>query len=138
VIIVEERTQANCGKPMNKPRIFVVLSMRLLAEGIQSLLSQYEDLELVGTEADLGRAIDSIRSVQPSVIIVDRNQLSPAGDITIDELFRACPEARVIALNLDENRLDVYNRHQVSAMEVDDLICAIRGAGGETSSASIT
>jgi len=123
---------------MNKPRIFVVLSMRLLAEGIQSLLSQYEDLELVGTEADLGRAIDSIRSVQPSVIIVDRNQLSPAGDITIDELFRACPEARVIALSLDEDTLHLYNRHQVIAMEVDDLIRAIRREDSETSSASTT
>lgn len=122
---------------MNKPRVFVVLSMRLLAEGIQSLLSQYNDLELVGTEADLGRAVDSIRSVQPTVIIVDSNVLSPVGEITIDELFRASPEARVIALNLDENRLDLYNRHQVSAMEVDDLIRAIRREGGETASASM-
>jgi len=122
---------------MNKPRIFVVLSMRMLAAGIESLLSQYDDLELVGTEADLGRAIGSIRSVQPTVIIVDSNVLSPVGEITIDELLRASPEVRVIALNLDENRLDVYNRHQVSAMEVDDLICAIRGAGSETVSASM-
>ena len=123
---------------MHKPRIFVVLSMRLLAEGIQSLISQYDDLELVGMEADLGRAIDSIRSVRPGVIIVHSNDLSPGGEIAIDELFRASPEARVIALSLDENRLDLYDKHQVTAMEADDLIRAIRREGGGASSASTT
>lgn len=123
---------------MKKTRVFVALSMRLLAEGIQSLTSEYDDLELVGTEADLGKAIDSIRSVQPSVIIVDGNELSPGGEITIDELLCASPEARVIALSLDENRLDLYDKHQVTAREVDDLIRAIRREGGGTSSGSIT
>jgi len=136
IVIIEDGTRVNCGEPMNKPRVFVVLSMRLLAEGIQSLISQYDDLELIGTEADLGKAIDSIRSVQPSVIIVDRNQLSPSGEITIDKLFSACPEARVIAISLDENRLDLYNRHRVIAMEVEDLIRAIRRGGGVASSVS--
>ncbi len=121
---------------MNKPRIFLMLSMGLLAEGINSLIGQYGDLELAGTEADVRKAIERVRSIQPSVIIVDRHQLSPGGDITIEELFSACPEARVIALSLDENRLDLYNRHQVIAMEVDDLIRAIRRGEGERSSAS--
>jgi DNA-binding NarL/FixJ family response regulator len=79
-------------------RVLVVDDHLVVRQGLRSLLSQYEDIEVVG-EADSGpAALELIADLQPDVVLLDIRLGGPSGLDLARQLRRSKTEARIIIL----------------------------------------
>lgn len=106
--------------------MFILYSHGLFARGVQSLLNREGEVDVVGVERDDRRALDRIRLQHPDVILVDSGVPREGPCLTIPEIFREVPDARVISLSLHENGIDIYDRQRIVASGPEDLLRAIR------------
>ncbi len=108
---------------MSKRRIFVISNHLMFGHGIGSLLREEAELEVVGQESNLNRAIEQIGALQPDVVILDSDDPEP--DLEVAHILRVRPGVKVISLSLDNNTLCVYQASQRTTRGVDDLLAAI-------------
>ena len=106
--------------------MFILCDRGLFARGVQSLLSQVADVEVVGAERDDRLALDRIRLLHPDVILMDSSARREDCCLTVSEIFQEIPDARVISLDLQENGIDVYDKQRIIASSPEDLVRAIR------------
>jgi DNA-binding NarL/FixJ family response regulator len=112
--------------PPHSSRVYILSRTSLFAQGIRSLLGEEPSIEIVGVESDPARAIESTRSLQPEVIIVEE----PAEQGQWERLgpfIRLTTAGRIVALNLDHQSVTVYDRLRIAARGPADLVEAIRG-----------
>ena len=116
-------------------RIFMLSNHPVFGEGVEILLRQQADLKFVGRESNPELAIECIKQLHPDVVIVDTG-LPGGAAATIVQILGACPEIRVIGLDLSENTLCIYHGEQKIVHGVDDLRIAI-GSGVNSAAAMI-
>jgi DNA-binding NarL/FixJ family response regulator len=107
-------------------RVYIVSQTSLFAQGIRSLLGGEPSIEILGVENDPIKAIESARSLQPEVIIVE----DPAEQGQWERLgpfIRLATGARIVALNLNLEDVTVYDHHHIAARGPADLVEAIQG-----------
>lgn len=98
-------------------RLLVVDDHSLFRRGLVALLSQDEQLEVVGEAGDASAAQVSAQRLQPDLILLDIHLPGVSGTDAIAGLKQAAPNARVVMLTVSEN--------------VDDLAAGLRsGADG--------
>ena len=86
----------------SKIRIAVVDDHPFLLEGVVSVLSQEEDIEVVGTGASADEALEIAQNHLPDIILLDMNM--PGDGLTaLDGIVAHCPTVRVIALTVRED-----------------------------------
>jgi len=107
---------------VNVTRILIISGHLLFSSGLESLLDQETNLEIMGQEKDMKRAIDQIKELQPDVVILD----SDNSVTQVTPILHASPGVKVITLSLQNNDLYVYQTKQRVAMETEDLIEAIK------------
>ena len=108
-------------------RVYIVSQTSLFAQGIRSLLGAEPSVEILGVESDPARAVESARSLQPDVIIVE----DPAEQGQWERLgpfIRQATAGRILALNLNHEYVTVYDHQRVEARGPADLLEAIRGS----------
>lgn len=110
---------------LTSKRIFMLSSQPLFSQGVASLLHAREGLEIVGQEADPIKAIAWIRSLKPDVVVIDSKDLASAPFSIVACLLKEDEGIRIIALNLENQTIRVYQGEQRHASNVDDLIAAI-------------
>jgi DNA-binding NarL/FixJ family response regulator len=103
---------------VTKKRIFIISSHLMFSCGLESLLRQEAKLDFVGQEADVGRAIERIKELQPDVVILDSDGSVPE----VFSILRARPGVKVISLSLQNNNLCVYQAKQRITKSVEDLL----------------
>jgi DNA-binding NarL/FixJ family response regulator len=101
-------------------RVLIVSHHRLFAEGIASLLAQRQDMTVVGAVAAPGAVQRAVRDLHPDVIIVDCKECG-----LVERVIRLAPQARVVAVTLNDNTLDLYQTTHVEMTSVEDLFAAI-------------
>jgi DNA-binding NarL/FixJ family response regulator len=83
-----------------KHRIFIVEDHTLLRAGLRALLSQDQDIEIVG-EADNGRdAIRAIAALAPNLVLMDISMSGMNGIEAMIDVKRRNPETRVLVLTI--------------------------------------
>ncbi len=83
-----------------KQRILIVEDHALLRAGLRSLLSQDEDIEIVG-EADNGRdAIRTVGLLNPNLVLMDLSMPGMNGFEAILDIKRRYPDTRVLVLTI--------------------------------------
>lgn len=110
-------------------RVFILYSHGLFARGVQSLLAREQGVEVVGVEKDERDALGHIRNLSPDVILLDSSAQRGENCPAIAEIFREAPGARVISLSLQENGVDIYDKHRIVACGPEELVQAIRRNG---------
>ncbi len=111
---------------MLRSRVFILYSHGLFARGVQSLLGQEKEVEVVGMERDDHQALEKIRRLRPDVILVDSSTAPEGHCLTISGIFQEIPEARVITISLRENGIDVYDKQRIVAAGPEDLLRVLR------------
>jgi two-component system nitrate/nitrite response regulator NarL len=111
---------------MPPSRVFILYSHGLFARGVQSLLAREQEVEVVGMERDDRQALARIKALDPDVILVDSGARREEPSPTISEIFQEAPSARVISLSLQENGIDIYDKHRIVACGPAELVQAIR------------
>lgn len=104
--------------------IFIISSHPLFGYGLESLIRQETGAMVIGQETNVNRAIESIKELQPDVIILDNDDpLEPSPDIL--RLLKAMSGIKVISLNLQNNSLHVYRTLKQRVTDTKDFVKAI-------------
>ena len=84
-------------------RIFIISEVRLYREGLVRLLQRGSRLDVVGTASDLEEGLERLDALEepPEAVLLDLPARLGLG--ALEELGRAAPGARVVALNVAED-----------------------------------
>lgn len=111
---------------MDSVRVFVVSDSLMFSGGLKSLLSKDPDVEIIGEETEVNRAIKQVKTLQPDVIIWGNSGINPA--LTQEEihLVKATPGIKIIGLSLQNNNIIVYQSARKVIGDIQDLVKAIK------------
>lgn len=84
-------------------RIAIVDDHPMVAEGIQSILESYDDVEVVATLSDGQQIIDQVGALAPDVILLDLNMPGIGGLSTTEILLEQHPETRILILSMHDS-----------------------------------
>lgn len=120
-------------------RVLLVDDHTIFREGVRALLSNYDDIEVVGEASDGREAIDKVTQLQPDVVLMDIAMPGLGGLEATLEIRKIRPESRVLILTQYDNREYVFPILKAGAAgyalkqaAATDLVSAIRAvhAGG--------
>jgi len=123
-----------------KHRVFIVEDHTLLRAGLRSLLTQDQELEIVG-EADNGRdAIRAIGTLVPDLVLMDISMPGMNGIEAMLDIKRRNPEIRILILTIHKAEEYIHESLRAGAdgyilkdATQDELRVAIRSVlGGKT------
>jgi two-component system NarL family response regulator len=80
--------------------IFIVDDLRLLREGLVSLLAGQKDLTVIGATASGSHALEEIKALRPQVALIDIGLPSKDGITITQALHQEAPEVKVIILGM--------------------------------------
>ena len=96
-------------------RVLLADDHKILRQGLQTLLQNEPDIEVVG-QADNGRdAIELTKKLQPDVVIMDIAMPDVSGVEATRELLNAVPTAKVVALSMHSDQRFVAGMLAVGA-----------------------
>jgi hypothetical protein len=104
---------------MRRSRVVVLYVHPLFGQGIGQLLRSQEDLEVTCLPASADHH-EELRRLRPRAIV-----LEAAVDSLFWDTLQDLPPAMVIRVGLDENVMDVFQRHQIVSAGPDNLVEAI-------------
>ena len=118
---------------MTKIRVFIVDDHTILRDGLRALIEVQPDLCVVGEASDGDVALTGVSETQPDVVVMDISMPRLGGADATEQIRRACPEVRVLALTAHENGEYVQLLLQAGASgyllkraAASDLVRAIR------------
>ena len=106
-------------------RVLVVHNDSPISAGVESILSHQDSLVIEGftpaNKMDLSRQIERFK---PDVVVLDTSL--PFSTLSrLLKLLSKCPLIRVIVLNIEDNQVQVYDKHQVWVESASDLVAII-------------
>ncbi|NLE77921.1 MAG: response regulator transcription factor [Chloroflexi bacterium] len=118
-------------------RIFIVTSHPLFGEGVERLLRQKVEVNIVGRASTVEGALQSLGALRPDVVIWESEcpacRLTPA----VSSILQEGAVSRVIALNLQNNTMCIYSGERKEVTGTEDLFEAmepVRPPTADTSS----
>lgn len=84
-------------------RVLIVDDHPLVAEGIQSILESYDDIDVVGTLSNGRHAVEQVGTLQPDVILMDLNMPELGGLGATEILLERAPDTRILILSMHDS-----------------------------------
>lgn len=84
-------------------RVLIVDDHPMVAEGIQSILESYDDVEVVGTLSNGREAVDQTAAIKPDVILMDLNMPQLGGLSATEILLERAPDTRILILSMHDS-----------------------------------
>ncbi len=84
-------------------RIVIVDDHPMVAEGIQSILESYTDVEVIATLGTGQEIIDQVAALEPDVILLDLNLPGIGGLSTTEMVLERRPETRILILTMHDS-----------------------------------
>jgi len=109
---------------MNISRVFILASQPLFAEGVQSLLSNQLDMEVVGVATAHPDAFAQVQATTPDVVIIEARGEEQSH--LVAQVLESIPGAKVVGLSLEDNRIHIYYQQSKQSQRVEDLLETIR------------
>jgi len=118
---------------IKKNRVVIAEDHKILRQGLRSLLSTSEELEVVGEAGDGMSAIRVIKDLEPHLVLLDLNMPKMNGIAVIKEIKQYCPDTKILALTMyrkEEYILEVFKSggdgYCLKSSGHEDLMTAIR------------
>jgi len=107
-------------------RVLIIINKLLFRVGLEGLLSREDDLRIQSVNFNPGRSLsEQIRGYEPDVIVVDESlKFSPTASFI--DLLMGLPNIRVLVVNTRENKVQIYDKHEIQIAGSLDLISAIK------------
>jgi DNA-binding NarL/FixJ family response regulator len=99
----------------DKLRVMVVDDHALFRRGLQMVLDQEGDLELVGEAADGAEAIERAQELMPDVVLMDVRMPRRSGIEAARELKDTLPHAKILMLTISDDEADLYDAIKAGA-----------------------
>ncbi len=99
-------TQATDALPHDAPtkpvRVLIVDDHPMVAQGIQSILEDYEDLDVIGALSNGREVIDQLDDLRPDVILMDLNMPQMGGLTTTEQVLEKRPDTAILVLSMHD------------------------------------
>jgi DNA-binding NarL/FixJ family response regulator len=114
-------------------RIMLVEDHQVVRQGLAALLASAPDLEIVGSVGNGQEGVESYRTLQPDVVLMDLQMPKMNGVDATRKIRQEFPEARVVVLTTYDGDEDIFRALQAGAkgyllkgMPFDELLKTIR------------
>ena len=84
-------------------RVVIVDDHPMVAEGIQSILESYDDINVIGTLSNGREAVDQMTQLAPDVVLMDLNMPEIGGLTATEMLLEAKPDTRILILSMHDS-----------------------------------
>ena len=84
-------------------RVVIVDDHPMVAEGIQSILESFDDVEVIATLSDGQQIIDEVETLDPDVILLDLNMPGIGGLSTTEIILENRPATRILILSMHDS-----------------------------------
>lgn len=116
-----------------KKRIVIVEDHTIVRQGLESLLGNCDDLEVVGTAEDGLKAIRCVNEQEPDLVLLDLNMPRMDGISVVTEVTRNNPDIKILALTMHKDEDYILSAFKagahgycVKSSSQDELLRAIR------------
>ncbi|MEL6646154.1 MAG: response regulator transcription factor [Pseudomonadota bacterium] len=84
-------------------RVVIVDDHPMVAQGIQSILESFDDVEVIATLSDGQQIIDQVEQLEPDVILLDLNMPGIGGLSTTEIILERRPDMRILILSMHDS-----------------------------------
>ncbi|HKA68379.1 MAG TPA: response regulator transcription factor [Actinomycetes bacterium] len=121
-------------------RVLVVDDHVLFRRGLQMVLAQEPDIDLVGEAGDGAQAVSQAADLLPDVVLLDIRMPKRSGIEACAGIKEVVPSARILMLTISDEEADLYDAIKAGAsgyllkeISTDEVSAAIRAvAGGQS------
>ncbi len=121
-------------------RVLVVDDHVLFRRGLQMVLAQEPDIELVGEAGDGAQAVSQAADLLPDVVLLDIRMPKRSGIEACASIREVVPSSRILMLTISDEEADLYDAIKAGAsgyllkeISTDEVSAAIRAvAGGQS------
>ncbi|MEX0991048.1 MAG: response regulator transcription factor [Actinomycetota bacterium] len=114
-------------------RVMIVDDHALFRRGIQMVLEQEPDLEVIGEAADGLEAIQKAQELMPDVVLMDVRMPRRTGIEATQEIKELLPHAKILMLTISDEEADLYDAIKAGAsgyllkeISIEEVADAIR------------
>lgn len=109
-------------------RVLILSSQPAFGQGVEAWLRQQKGLDVVGWEAETGTLVERIEQLRPDAIIVDTGTSDSGPVQALMRFLGGQAGATIIAVNLHDNSVCIYNGERHASEHVKQLLEAIGDA----------
>ena len=115
-------------------RVLIVDDHGLFRKGLQMVLQQEPDLEVVGEGADGQEAVEKAQELMPDVVLMDVRMPKRGGIEATQQIKELLPHAKILMLTISDDEADLYDAIKAGAagyllkeIPSEEVADAIRG-----------
>jgi len=114
-------------------RVLIVDDHALFRRGLQMVLEQEPDIEVVGEAADGHEALEKAQELMPDVVLMDVRMPKRTGIEATQEIKDLLPHAKILMLTISDEEADLYDAIKAGAsgyllkeISIEEVADAIR------------
>ena len=118
-------------------RVLVVDDHALFRRGLQMVLEQEPDIEVVGEASDGAEAVEKSADTLPDIVLMDVRMPKRGGIDACTSIHETVPSAKIIMLTISDEEADLYDAIKAGAMgyllkeiSIEEVASAIRAVHG--------
>ncbi|MCW2666978.1 MAG: two component transcriptional regulator, LuxR family [Frankiales bacterium] len=118
-------------------RVLVVDDHALFRRGLQMVLEQEPDIEVVGEASDGSEAVQKSADTLPDIVLMDVRMPKRGGIDACTAIHETVPSAKIIMLTISDEEADLYDAIKAGAMgyllkeiSIEEVASAIRAVHG--------
>lgn len=124
---------ADSGSRKEPIRVLVVDDHALFRRGLEIVLAQEEDIQVVGEAGDGAEAVDKAADLLPDIVLMDVRMPKRGGIEACTSIKEVAPSAKIIMLTISDEEADLYDAIKAGAtgyllkeISTDEVATAIR------------
>jgi DNA-binding NarL/FixJ family response regulator len=134
----DQPTTAPIGGLVVEPiRVLVVDDHALFRRGLQMVLEQEPDIEVVGEASDGSEAVETAAETLPDIVLMDVRMPKRGGIDACTAIHDVAPSTKIIMLTISDEEADLYDAIKAGAMgyllkeiSIEEVASAIRAVHG--------
>ena len=128
---------SSAGLVVEPIRVLVVDDHALFRRGLQMVLEQEPDIEVVGEASDGAEAVTTAAETLPDIVLMDVRMPKRGGIDACTAIHETVPSAKIIMLTISDEEADLYDAIKAGAMgyllkeiSIEEVASAIRAVHG--------